>query len=80
MGTLRIKGKFDHVNVKVDLWPDVSEYEKTYETKFKLADGSFARVFSSYDRITVDLHFKWMKNLQNRWCFYAAVLWCYPYS
>ena len=57
-----IKGKFDHVNVKVDLWPDVSEYEKTYETKFKLADGSFARVFSSYDRSTVDLHFKWMKD------------------
>jgi hypothetical protein len=28
---------------------------------FKFADGSPAYVFSSYDEITVDLHFKWMK-------------------
>jgi len=45
----------------VDLWPDVSEYEKTYETQFTLGNGQKARVFSSRDASTVDLHFKWMK-------------------
>ena len=45
----------------IELWPDVSEYEKTYETTFKLADGSPAKVFSSRDASTTNLHFKWMK-------------------
>ena len=46
----------------IDAWPDVSEYEKTYETPFRLADGTPAKLFSSYDKSTVDLHFKWMKD------------------
>jgi len=45
----------------VDYWPDVAEYEQTYGTDFKLADGSAARVFSSYDYSTVDTHFRWMQ-------------------
>ncbi|HEX2533276.1 MAG TPA: hypothetical protein VHK69_06050, partial [Chitinophagaceae bacterium] len=45
----------------IDMWPDVSEYKKTYVTPFKLPDGKPARFFSSYDKSTVDLHFKWMK-------------------
>ena len=45
----------------IDMWPDVSEYEKTYETPWKLPDGKNARFFSSHDKSTVDLHFKWMK-------------------
>jgi hypothetical protein len=45
----------------IDMWPDVSEYEKTYATPFKLANGQQARFFSSYDKSTVDLHFKWMQ-------------------
>jgi hypothetical protein len=45
----------------IDAWPDVSEYEKTYETPFLLKDGSRARFFSSLDKSTVDLHFKWMQ-------------------
>lgn len=45
----------------VDFWPDVSEYPKTYATPFKLADGSTARVFSSFDESTVDVHFRWMQ-------------------
>lgn len=53
--------KFDHENLTIDIWPDVSEYEKTYETEFLNADGSNARVFSSLDESTTDLHFKWMK-------------------
>ena len=49
----------------IDLWPDVSEYEKTYETAFKLPDETPAKVFSSYDASTTDLHFKWMKQYGN---------------
>jgi hypothetical protein len=45
----------------VDVWPDVSEYEKTYETPFVTANGQKAKFFSSYDKSTVDLHFKWMQ-------------------
>lgn len=45
----------------IDMWPDVSEYEKTYETPFVLKDGARARFFSSVDKSTVDLHFKWMQ-------------------
>ena len=45
----------------IDMWQDMGEYEKTYTTAFKLADGSNAKLFSSYDKSTVDLHFKWMQ-------------------
>ncbi|WP_246104180.1 glycoside hydrolase family 71/99-like protein [Mucilaginibacter corticis] len=45
----------------IDLWPDVREYEKTYQTPFKLGNGQSARFFSSYDQSSVDLHFKWMQ-------------------
>ena len=45
----------------IDMWPDVSEYEKTYSTSFRFADGGVASVFSSYDESTVDTHFRWMK-------------------
>ena len=53
--------KFDPENNTIDIWPDVSEYEKTYETDFSYPDGSKAKVFSSVDESTTDLHFKWMK-------------------
>jgi hypothetical protein len=45
----------------IDMWPDVTEYAKTYATPWKLANGEPARFFSSYDKSTVDLHFKWME-------------------
>lgn len=45
----------------IDMWPDVTEYERTYETPFRLANGQPARFFSSADKSTVDLHFKWMQ-------------------
>lgn len=59
----RQDGKFypDEKQVRIDMWPDVSEYEKTYPTGLKLADGSIAKFFSSNDKSTVTLHFKWMK-------------------
>jgi hypothetical protein len=45
----------------IDVWPDISEYEKTYNTPFKLKNGQTAKFFSSLDKSTVDLHFKWMQ-------------------
>lgn len=45
----------------IDMWPDVSEYEKTYDTPFKLSNGQPAKFFSSHDKSTIDLHFKWMQ-------------------
>mgnify|MGYP007006690478 CR=1 FL=1 len=54
-------GKFDADHNTIDFWPDVSEYEKTYKTGFKDADGKTAEVFSSLDKSTTELHFKWMK-------------------
>ena len=54
-------GKFDKDHNTIDFWPDVSEYKKTYETSFKYPDGTPARVFSSLDKSTTDLHFKWME-------------------
>jgi len=44
-----------------DFWPDVSEYEKTYPTSLATRDESTARVFSSWDQSTTDLHFRWMQ-------------------
>ena len=51
----------DEKQVRIDMWPEVTEYEKTYPTGLKLADGSTARFFNSNDQSTIDLHFKWMK-------------------
>lgn len=54
--------EFNDKTCKIDAWPDVSEYQKTYNTSFKLPNGQPAKVFSSMDKSTVDLHFKWMKD------------------
>lgn len=53
--------KFDPQHVTIDLWPDVSEYSKLYPTAFKHKNGQSVQVFSSWDKSTVDLHFRWMK-------------------
>jgi hypothetical protein len=53
--------KFDFENNTIDFWPDVSEYKKTYKTSFMYPDGTPAEVFSSVDKSTTELHFKWMK-------------------
>jgi len=55
------RGGFGPDNCTIELWPEVSEYKKTYPTGFKSRDGSPARVFSSWDESTVDLHFEWMQ-------------------
>lgn len=54
-------GEFAPGNCKIDMWPDVSEYTKTYPTAFTTAAGKTAYLFSSYDASTTDLHFKWMQ-------------------
>ena len=54
-------GKFDKDHNTIDFWPDVSGYEKVYETEFSGHDGKPAKVFSSVDKSTTDLHFSWME-------------------
>lgn len=54
-------GRFEPGSTNIDIWPDVSEYKKTYKSPFKLADGSDAYLYSSYDASSVDLHFRWMQ-------------------
>lgn len=49
-------------NLHMDMWPDMSEYSQTYATNMSYADGSNARLFSSYDQSTTMVHFKWMKD------------------
>ena len=55
-------GKFEPGFSKVEMWPEMTEYEKQYTTDFKFADGTPATTFSSHDESTVRLHFKWMKD------------------
>jgi len=57
------KGKMypDENKIRIDMWPDVSEYEKTYPTGMKHADGSTAHFFYSGDQSTIDTHFRWMQ-------------------
>ncbi len=49
--------------VRVDLWPDLSEFppDERFPTDLRHADGSVAEVFSSYRRPTVLRHFEWMR-------------------
>ncbi|WP_183565642.1 glycoside hydrolase family 71/99-like protein [Mucilaginibacter sp. SP1R1] len=54
-------GKFEPGSTNIDVWPDVSEYAKTYKTPFKHADGSDAYLYSSHDASSTDTHFKWMQ-------------------
>ena len=51
----------DENSVRIDMWPDVSEYEKTYPTGLKLTNGEGARFFCSDDESTVETHFRWME-------------------
>ncbi len=50
-------------NVRVDLWPDVSELApgERFATGLKHADGRSAELFSSFQRETVLRHFRWMR-------------------
>lgn len=49
-------------NVTFELYPDTREYSRLYRTDMaNLGNGEPARLFSSWDPSTVDLHFKWMQ-------------------
>jgi hypothetical protein len=49
---------------KFELWPDTSEYTTTYQTGYAaLGNGKPAKLFSSWDKQTVDTHFKWMQQV-----------------
>ena len=60
-GHYAMRGKFDPAHVHLDFWPDVSEYPVTYPTALTNQNGEAARVFSSWDPSTTDLHFRWMQ-------------------
>lgn len=47
----------------IDFWPDMREYEIKYTPgKFVHPNGEKAQVYSAYDKSSVMLHFKWMKD------------------
>ncbi len=51
-------------NVKVDLWPDMTELgpAERFDTELHHADGRVAQVFSSFKKETVLRHFQWMQD------------------
>jgi hypothetical protein len=51
----------DENRIRIDMWPDVSEYTDTCPTGLKHSDGSTACFFQSRDRSTIDIHFRWMQ-------------------
>lgn len=62
-------GPGDPEELGVDLYPDMSEYTKVYNTNMSLADGTTATLYSAFDYETVDLHIKWMKDYGIKGCF-----------
>lgn len=46
-----------------DLWPDLSEFSpgERYPSPFRFADGSTADLFSSVNPLSVNRHFRWMR-------------------
>ncbi len=51
-------------NARVQMWPDVSEYDsdELYDTDLKYPDGSVAKVYSAWNLKTVMRHFRWMRD------------------
>ncbi|MDB6175858.1 MAG: hypothetical protein JWL59_5169 [Chthoniobacteraceae bacterium] len=50
-------------NIRVDMWPDVSELgpDERVATTLRFANGAPAELFSSFRRETVLRHFRWMR-------------------
>jgi hypothetical protein len=45
----------------IHAWPDTREYSQLYATQYPdLGNGQPARLFSSFDQSTLDVHFSWM--------------------
>ncbi len=53
----------DAEHIHGDFWPELEEYdpENLYPTQMVYPSGDIARVYSSHDYSTIDLHVKWMK-------------------
>jgi hypothetical protein len=51
---------FDYTHLKIEMWPDMSEYAHKYLTGFNLGSPPYY-VFSSYDSNTTMVHFRWMQ-------------------
>ncbi len=53
----------DEVNLKVDMWPDISELDEDelFSTNMKMSDGTPAKLFSAFKEKTVLRHFRWMR-------------------
>jgi hypothetical protein len=60
-GHYAANGRFGDEYITIDLWPDIREYKETYDSPYTMPDGKNARLFSSWDESTVDLHFRWMQ-------------------
>jgi hypothetical protein len=56
------KGDFGPGNLKIDIWPELSEYKIMYPTPFFHKDSSVAMLPSDHDYATTDLRFNWMKD------------------
>lgn len=58
------RGPMTNSNVKVDLWPDLTEHgtDERFDTGLKHTDGRPAQVFSSFTKPTVLRHFQWMRD------------------
>ncbi len=54
----------DAENTRVQMWPDVSEYDadELYDTGLIYPDGSPAKVYSAWNLKTVMRHFRWMRD------------------
>ncbi|MFB9278811.1 carbohydrate-binding protein [Cohnella cellulosilytica] len=51
-----------NANVNFELYPDIREYSKLYQTNLaNFGNGTQAKLFSSYDQETVNKHFEWMQ-------------------
>jgi hypothetical protein len=48
--------------INIDFWPEMVEYPQQYATEMTYQNGSMARLFSSYDQSTVNVHFQWMRD------------------
>ncbi|WP_051350074.1 T9SS type A sorting domain-containing protein [Dyadobacter alkalitolerans] len=56
-------GAPEHANATVDMWPYMGDYPQNelVATNMVYANGSPAKLFTSYNYNTVDEHFKWMQ-------------------
>jgi hypothetical protein len=54
----------DAADVRVQMWPDMAEYEpdELHDTGLKNSDGSVAKVYSAWNLKTVMRHFRWMQD------------------